>query len=490
MRPSEQTTTWQPLTPNPGQARFINNTTSRECGIHVFVGGAGAGKSQGLCQPAQECAVSLPSNEICIARKFARDLRRTTWREFISTVPRAWVLDERKIDMEILMRSSDERAPSRITFIGLDDSARLGSTQFGQVFVDEANEIGLDDFITLRQRLRHRLQPFVDPSQSPFAFNDARKRWQMTRFIALACNPIPNPDHWLRQLYVSGMVAGRRMDRTMVRVSTYDNRENLPEEYIQTLEEQPEAERRRMLLGEDTPGIIGDACTPSFNHERHIFRGALPSGRISVVRGWDFGWRHAAVLWATVLDKSAVYVWRENFSSKMTLRETVQEYVLLTQGEFDEDCDYTDHVDHMALHQRTDKTEDTCSSILRDLGFRPRSAYSRPRERAELIDDLLRTGRLYVHASCEKTIAALDGYWHREKESDEPEKDGYYDHIGDALGYLVWGVFGSKGRKLARDVDAAFRDPADEAYQPRYTGKDSPVRQGFNTPAMRLGRSA
>jgi len=478
--------TWQPLIPNPGQARFIDNTTSRDVGIHCFVGGAGAGKSQGLCQPAQECCVSLPGNEIGVARKFARDLRRTTYREFMRAVPTNWIFEERKVDMELVLRTSNPDVNSRITFFGLDDTARLGSMQFGQVFVDEANEMEYEDFLTLRQRLRHRLPDKVNPSKSPFAFRGGGK-WRMVHFIALACNPIPIPDHWLRQLYCYSRVGQKRFERTMVRVSTFDNRANLDDEYIAILEDMPESERRRMLLGEDTAGVVGDACTPSFDRDRHVFRGSVPELPVTIVRGWDFGWRHASVHWATVVDKSAIYIWRENFAEKMTLRETVTHHVLPTQAEFHTDCEFTDYVDHQARNQHTDKSEETSAGIMRDCGLRPRSSYSKPRERAELLDDLLRAGRLFVHESCEKTICALGGYWHREKDSDEPEKDGYFEHVGDSLGYLAHGVFGSKGRRIGREVDSALREADEDSYEPKYPG----LRQrGFATPGMGLGRRA
>ena len=88
---------------------------------------------------------------------------------------------------------------------------------------------------------------------------------------------------------------------------------------------------------------------------------------------------------------------------------------------------------------------------MRDMGLVPRSKYSKPRDRTALINELCQEKRLFIHESCQDLITALRGGWHRKKDDpDEEEEDGYFEHLGDALGYLVYNIVGVKARSSSR----------------------------------------
>jgi hypothetical protein len=65
------------------------------------------------------------------------------------------------------------------------------------------------------------------------------------------------------------------------------------------------------------------------------------------------------------------------------------------------------------------------------------------RDRVASVQALLENGkgqvRLQVAASCKRTIECLELQSYTEK--GEPDKDAGFDHMNDALGYLVWREF-------------------------------------------------
>lgn len=479
---------FEPLRPNPKQAQFIAAMADPSTNVKIAVGGAGAGKSQTIVQGAREAAITIPGNEVLVARKFLKDVLKTTYREFLRTTPREWIVDIRKQDHEIILRSTDHRYPSRITFGGFDEPSRWGSSQFGQAFFDESHEFDYEDFVVIRQRLRHPALQDVT-YESPFIHWDPkRKEWDMMRFLALVTNPVKNPDHWLRRLYKTSTVDKKRYAVFVIRIPTYDNKDHLPGDYLQTLEDQPEEERRRMLNAEDTPGIIGDACTPHYIDKPiedggHVITGPLPDHAMGVVRGWDFGYRHTSISWGEVINKAAIYLWAESFTERMTLEEVITGVLFPGEAAFNDDCEWKDWVDHQAANQHTDKTNETCRSIMRKHGLSARSNYSKPRDRAQLLDDLFRTRRMFVHESCRWHREAFGGYWHRDKFG-EPEKDGVFDHVGDSAGYLAINELGARGVKLDRPLDVT---PGQRAIDPEAPFRLKAARggvTGFRLPAM------
>ena len=241
-----------------------------------------------------------------------------------------------------------------------------------------------------------------------------------------------------------------------------------------------------MLLAEDTPGLVGDACTPHFINRRqelggHIITGSIPQHALHLVRGWDFGYRHAAVKWGEVMDKSVIYIWAETHTERKTLDELCA-VIRRQEDTFHENTTFAEWVDHQAANQHSDKSAETCRDIMRRNGLRARSEYSRPRDRADLVDNLFRAGRLFIHESCRDTINACSGFWRRDSEG-EPEKDGWWDHHGDALGYLVWNEIGNRGLKgrtfTTTDLPGQQTVHFDTDFKTKVDGK-----RGFALPSM------
>ena len=94
---------------------------------------------------------------------------------------------------------------------------------------------------------------------------------------------------------------------------------------------------------------------------------------------------------------------------------------------------------------RSTNASQTDIQILEGYGFSNQSPRSNPpvRDRVSSVQALLCNGkgesRLQIHASCRKLIESMELQSYTEK--GEPDKESGYDHMADALGYVVWREF-------------------------------------------------
>ena len=94
---------------------------------------------------------------------------------------------------------------------------------------------------------------------------------------------------------------------------------------------------------------------------------------------------------------------------------------------------------------RSTNASQTDIQILESYGFSNQSPKSNPgvRDRVAAVQALLENGkgqvRLTIAATCRKVIECLELQSYSEK--GDPDKDGGYDHMNDALGYVIWREF-------------------------------------------------
>lgn len=118
--------------------------------------------------------------------------------------------------------------------------------------------------------------------------------------VLLTPNP-PGETHWIaREFPVSGTHAGHRYLRT----SVYDNRVNLGDLYIRSLEmayPPGHALRRRFIEGKRGLSVVGTPVYAStFNSALHVGPTRM-NPEIALLEGWDFGHKHPHVTWAQLL---------------------------------------------------------------------------------------------------------------------------------------------------------------------------------------------
>lgn len=452
----------KPLKPNPKQAEFLLASTDFSNKVIGMRGGAGAGKTQAQCQLIREVTVTIPQNKVCIARKYRRDIASTIWQEFISTVDPRLVEEVHKSDQIVKMRTIIPGMFSEIHFLGLDDMLRWGSKSFAQIFVEEASETSKDEFIYMQTRLRHHPKETNEEGDlvnldymalfdlygiTPCKF--IRPDGSIHRFISLSYNPPENRDHYLVKLAMENTInEPGDCPAKIIKVSSMDNYKNLDQSYKEILDGLPERDRKRMRDGDDSEGFEGTPAISAFDEEYQVFSGRIDPEELEWYSGVDFGWQHPVIVYGTEKN-SCLYIWAEYFGSQIDLDSmlNIPTEVPLVEQKFNQFSLIKYYVDHQHGLMHSDKNKKTSIQVMRDLGKTVLHSYSRPEERALGTNILCRQRRLFVHESCEYVIKTLRAGWARDEDG-ELIKDNYWEHVADAIGYLVWGRFRHQLRKM------------------------------------------
>lgn len=214
----------------------------------LLYGGSRSGKSFALCCALVVRSLKSPGSRHAVVRRYFSAVHASIG---LDTLPKALKL--RFPGVVCVYRKSEGlfrfANGSEIWLIGLDDEARaekiLGQ-EFATIYFNECSELDYTSVQTALTRLAQKAPDLVNR-----AFYD--------------CNP-PGRGHWTYRLFVEKRDPMSRRELRdpenylALRLNPGDNRENLPEGYIEnTLANLPERQRNRFLYGEwsdDTEGAL------------------------------------------------------------------------------------------------------------------------------------------------------------------------------------------------------------------------------------------
>lgn len=477
----------------------MNGLLDESCSLHGFVGGVGAGKTTVGVQVAVDVTHPLPGNEIAVVRKARVDLEATTYKEFCNSLPSGFIIPElcSKEKLRVAVRSIDPNFPSFIDFKGLDDRDRWGSTQYSQIIIDEANEIEANDITYLIGRLRHKVPMGISPRWKESAYytktlNEFKAnkllvtgRYRnieqvkqlhpelleddLIRFIFFISNRPSDSQHWINILMKEGVLNGSKIPHKITEASTHSNAENLPTTYLRNLENLPELDYERLVLGQEVPGVEGPPCLPDFDRNKNVFDEPWPTYPMFWMRGWDPGFRYAACIWVSFND-GLVKIWAEDIQQKGSLKRLILEQVRRREKTVNHECAYRDWFDHHALNAHGSQSDDSNADIMRAFGYTPRSKPSGPKNRQMFLNDLCKSRRLLIHARfAPHTLTGARGGWYLEKSGEPAKPNTVYQHLWDSVGYCIFNELGSMGDRqpdlYLKTVEEEFQDPS--TFQPR-----------------------
>jgi hypothetical protein len=169
-----------------------------------------------------------------------------------------------------------------------------------------------------------------------------------------------------------------------------------------------------------------------------------------VLRGWDFGFGHPAVVWMQIDHRAGrYYVLREFLGTDMYLKDVVPEVKKITTELCGPKWTMLDFGDPHGADEK-----DTSVSSIEYLRIHHSIFVQHQRSRIktgmdQIQDRILARAKLsvvdpkspeapcfLVDPACKITIDSLLGGYHRADDG-TPEKDGYFDHIPDTLRYVV-----------------------------------------------------
>lgn len=423
--------------PNPTQQRVLDWVDRVRRGEHpgkglpvlYLQGAVRAGKTRGFLAPAIECLLEYDKMRMLWARQDFADLRLSAMETFFEVLPSELIVGKNVQEHRFVVGQGN----SQIFFRELKDLGGLGSQEFAIIVVTEAHEITHNAFRIIKMRCMQKNYP---------------------NFILLEGNP-PNQGHWLDNLTKVGT---EEYDPDVERweLPIWENWDNLPVGYRNSLETLPAPWRLKYLEGKTGFTPEGKPFYAGFREELHK-RSLQYIPRKVIYRGIDFGYHHPACVWCQINVHDRLMVLRELMGTDITINKFADRIILFENEHFLDDVEFKTFYDP-AGEQKTDKSEKTSVEILSGKGIVGSCKQSTYRERKELIEQklsLLIGGipALVVDDSCQTIIDGfLGGYHYPEVKQDNPEKetpfeDGYYEHLMNALEYIVVNLFSVRKKK-------------------------------------------
>lgn len=389
---------------------------------HNYVAGGAvhhnSGKTFAACMELRQCALESPGSVWVVGRKLLPALKDSVWRDLLSVLPSEIVKSYNKTAMIITLRNGSE-------FWGrpLYDAEIFKSYQISGFMIEEANEVDKEIYDRLKDRMRQMLP------------NRTRPRYQSI----LCLNPTEE-DHWIPQLFLTQ----KPLNHELFQSSTFQNKENLPVEYIEELSQiySPDV-LERLLHGHFGRVHKGRPVFPQFKLEYHVKPVAF-NPELPLIRGWDFGYNNPACVWMQIQHRQ-IRVLAEVLGKKVYLDRFIEDHVLpLEKQLFGRDvATYVDFCDPHGADE-TDKGISSVKILNEHLIFPTyRKQFIEPGINAinfhlDTIDGGTKLSNFLIHPRCRLLVDALKGGYHRLEGENKPEKDGLYDHLMDAMRYAIF----------------------------------------------------
>lgn len=383
-----------------------------------LAGGLGGGKSTAAIQELKACAVENPGSTWLIGRKTLPALRDTTLKTFNALMEPGLIKAFNKANLVATLVNNSE-----FIFRPLDDLEKMKSMEISGFFINEANEVELDLYNTLKARVRQKVN-----GKPP------------TRYRTIIDLNPTDEDHWIPQLFLHNPPSGHALFHS----STLDNAANLPPGYIDGLRATySKDEQDRLILGLFRKVHAGRPVYPEFSRGNFVASVEL-NPKFPIVRGWDFGYNHPSCVWLQ-MERSQIKVLGEVLGKHVYLDDFIKNHVLPFERNIlkvEDNIKRLDYCDPRGADE-SDKGK-TSVQILRDQGIYP--AYRRTwieegvkalRSRINTMDQESGLPNFLIHPRCTILIEGFRGGYKRMDGEETPEKDGYYEHLQDGLRYAV-----------------------------------------------------
>lgn len=416
------------------QRRFIYSADEGK----AYKGPAGCAKTSTLCCAGWLRALLQPGSRGLVARHDYNDLFDTThlrMTEMLNLLPKGILLDRDKSPPEKwYIRSpmmqgpggSSEGDPSTITFMGLKDG--LGSLELSWAAVDEADQCTEIRVREIFARFRNSGGNYT---------------------LMLAFNP-PDKHHWLygacTGLDYQDQPTGTPPWLTLFEPIPDENVRNLDEGYYERMTARltPD-EARRLVRGEWGGTFEGQPVYPDFKYDVHTKSGLKYIKGLTLIRGWDFGYRHPYCFWAQITPKGHFQVLGEVLGSNVPVEDFALRIKAETKSRFPEAEKVLDFGDP-AVKQQKDTGQ--ALGIFYKHGIQMMYRPSKIEEGVKIVQTQLNrmtNGEPVIQLSREGApllITSLRGGYHLDKRGQKPEKDGFYDHEADAFRYTMLHLYG------------------------------------------------
>lgn len=397
---------------HPGQLAFVDDTATQILGISA---GYGAGKTRALCAKAVMLAAVNQGFIGCVMEPtgpLVRDIWMSDFDDFLEMydIPytfRASPLPEYMLhlpggDTKILCRS-------------FENWSRIIGLNLAWVLADEIDT--------------------VTPSIANKAFPKILGRLRSGNVRQFGAASTPEGFRWMWNTFGSDE-AKQRPDRQLIKMRTADN-PHLPPDFIERLEANYDPSLLRAYLDGEFVNLTTGQVYDRFDRAKHVTAIVPDITREPVRVGIDFNVGNMSAVIAVrlnngllVIDEIAGAHDTDALAQEIRRRHPQQQIYIYPDA---------------SGGSRSTNASQTDIQILESYGMSNQSPRSNPpvRDRVAAVQALLENGkgqvRLQVAQGCRRVIECLELQCYSDK--GEPDKDAGFDHMNDALGYLVWREF-------------------------------------------------
>jgi hypothetical protein len=397
---------------HPGQLAFVDDTATQILGISA---GYGAGKTRALCAKAVMLAAVNQGFIGCVMEPtgpLIRDIWQTDFEAFLEAydIPytfRASPLPEYMLhlpggDTKILCRS-------------FENWSRIIGLNLAWVLADEIDT--------------------VTPSIANKAFPKILGRLRSGNVRQFGAASTPEGFRWMWNTFGSDD-AKQRPDRQLIKMRTADN-PHLPPDFIERLQANYDPSLLRAYLDGEFVNLTTGQVYDRFNRAKHVAATVPDVAREPIRVGIDFNVGNMSAVIAVrlgngllVIDEIAGAHDTDALAQEIRRRHPQQQIYVYPDA---------------SGGSRSTNASQTDIQILESYGMSNQSPRSNPpvRDRVSAVQALMENGkgqvRLQVAQGCRRVIECLELQCYSDK--GEPDKDAGFDHMNDALGYLVWREF-------------------------------------------------
>ena len=408
---------------HPGQRAFVEDQSTQIIGLSA---GYGAGKTRALCAKTLALAIANQGFVGCVMEPtgpLIRDIWQNDFEAFLEhyDIPysfRASPLAEYVLhlpggDTKILCRS-------------FENWSRIIGLNLAWVLADEIDT--------------------VTPSIAEKAFPKILGRLRSGNVRQFGAASTPEGFRWMWNTFGTEE-AQQRPDRKLIKMRTADN-PHLPQDFIERLEANYDPSLlQAYLMGEFTNLTTGQVYD-RFDRAKHVTTD-IPDVSDEPLRvGVDFNIGNMSAVIGVRLGNNLLVI--DEISGAHDTDAMAQEIRQRASGR--QVYVYPD----ASGGNRSTNASRTDIQILESYGFSNQSPKANPpvRDRVASVQALLENGkgevRLQIASHCKRTIECLELQSYTE--AGDPDKDAGYDHMNDALGYLVYRDFSMLHARAGRST--------------------------------------
>jgi hypothetical protein len=397
---------------HPGQFDFVADETTEIIGLSA---GYGAGKTRALAAKTLHLAAANQGFIGCVMEPtgpLIRDIWQNDFEQFLEHYEIPYTFRASPLPEYVLHLPNGD---TKILCRSFENWSRIIGLNLSFVLADEIDT--------------------VNPSVCTRAFPRILARLRSGNVRQFAAASTPEGFRWMWQTFGSEEAA-KHSDRRLIRMRTVDN-PHLPQDFIERLQANYDPSLLQAYLEGQFCNLTTGQVYDRFDRQKHITTD-IPDVSAEPLRvGVDFNIGNMSAVIGVRLGNKLLLI--DEISGAHDTDALSQEI----RRRFPDSVIYV-YPDASGGNRSTNASR-TDIQILESYGFNNQSPKANPpiRDRVASVQALLENGkgevRLQVAAQCKRTIECLELQSYTE--AGDPDKDAGYDHMNDALGYLVYRDF-------------------------------------------------